>query len=345
MYKLLIRPLLFLLPAERAHRFALGALRFARHIPGMRTLIRLCYKRRSKSLEKELFGIKFPNPVGLAAGFDKNGEYYNDLANFGFGFIEIGSLTPNPQPGNQAPRLFRLPKDKALVNRMGINNNGAKAALMTLKKRAPHVIVAANISKNTATANDQAYKDYCRSLALLYDFVDFFVLNVSCPNVRDLQQLQGNNMLTQVVDAVMEVRRYNESSRPILLKISPDLEQAQLDEIIHLALINGIDGIVATNTTRSRDNLKSAAKTVTSIGEGGLSGAPLFEKSLRTVKYIHEKSNGLLPIIACGGIMTPAQAAMMLDAGAALVEVYTGFIYNGPGFVRRIVRHLKKKKK
>ena len=345
MYKLLIRPLLFLFPAEQAHKIAMGALKVARYIPGARTLIRMCFCRRSRSLERELFGIKFPNPVGLAAGLDKNGEFYNDLANLGFGFVEIGSLTPEPQPGNPSPRLFRLQKDRALINRMGINNNGAKAALATLKKNNPRIIVAANISKNSTTPNELAYKDYCRSLALLYDFVDFFVLNVSCPNVKNLQQLQGNDMLTQVIEAVMEVRRYNENQRPILLKISPDLEQAQLDEIIHLALINGIDGIVATNTTRSRDNLKTPEKAVAAIGEGGLSGAPLYDKALATVRYVHEKSNGLLPIIACGGIMTPRQAAEMLEAGASLVEVYSGFIYNGPAFVKRIVRHLKRKKR
>ncbi len=345
MYKLLIRPLLFLLPAEKAHNITMGALKVLRYIPGARAFTRMCFCRRSKSLETELFGIKFPNPVGIAAGLDKNGEFYNDLANFGFGFIEIGALTPEPQPGNHSPRLFRLPKDQALINRMGINNKGAKSALKQLRSTPPRIIVAANISKNSTTPNDLSYKDYCRSLALMYDFVDFFVLNVSCPNVKDLQQLQGDHMLSQVIESVMEVRRYNETSRPILLKISPDLEHSQLDEIIHLCLINGIDGIVATNTTRSRDNLKSPVKTVDSIGEGGLSGAPLFEKALATVKYIREKSNGLLPVIASGGIMTPAQAGMMLDAGASLVEVYTGFIYNGPAFTRRIIRFLKKRER
>ncbi len=345
MYKLLIRPLLFLFPAEKAHKITMATLKALRYIPGARFVVRMCFCRRSKSLETELFGIKFPNPVGIAAGLDKNGEFYNDLANLGFGFIEIGALTPEPQPGNPAPRLFRLPKDQALINRMGINNNGAKAALKQLRSNTPRIIVAANISKNSDTPNDLAYKDYCRSLALLYDFVDFFVLNVSCPNVKNLQQLQGNQMLSQVIESVMEVRRYNETSRPILLKISPDLGQSQLDEIIHLCLINGIDGIVATNTTRSRDNLKSPEKTVAAIGDGGLSGAPLFEKALATVKYVHEKSNGLLPIIASGGIMTPAQASQMLDAGASLVEVYTGFIYNGPAFSKRIIRYLKKKER
>ncbi len=345
MYKLLVRPLLFLFPPEQAHRIALGALKVARFIPGCRFLIRLACKRRSKSLEKELFGIKFPNPVGIAAGLDKNGEYYNDLANLGFGFVEIGSLTPRPQDGNPTPRLWRLPKDRALINRMGINNLGVRQALQRLRRERPKIVIGANISKNADTPNEEAGKDYARSIALLYDFVDFFTLNVSCPNVKDLDGLQGNAMLQQVLDAAMEVIRYNEYARPVLLKVSPDLEQSQLDQIIHLALINGIDGIVATNTTRSRDNLVTPEKTISSIGEGGLSGAPLFEKSKATVKYIHEKSGGLLPIIAAGGIMTPAQAAEMLDAGADLVEVYTGFIYNGPKFAKRIVKHLKKRSK
>ncbi len=345
MYKLLIRPLLFLFPPEQAHKIVLGALKVARYIPGCRFLIRLMFRRRSKLLEKELFGIKFPNPVGLAAGLDKNGEYYNDLANLGFGFMEIGSLTPLPQDGNPTPRLWRLPKDRALINRMGINNRGVRSALQTLKQEHPKIIIGANISKNTDTPNEEAGKDYARSIALLYDFVDFFVLNVSCPNVRDLDRLQGDNMLQQVLDSVKEVIRYNETARPVLLKVSPDMSRDQLDVIIHLALINGLDGIVATNTTRSRSNLVTAEKTVTAIGEGGLSGAPLFEKSLETVRYIHAKSNGLLPIIASGGIMTPDQASRMMDAGASLIEVYTGFIYEGPAFAKRIVKHLKKRMK
>lgn len=343
MYKLLIRPLLFLFPPEQAHKIALGALKAARYIPGCRFLIRLVCKRRSKSLEKELFGIKFPNPVGIAAGLDKNGEYYNDLANLGFGFMEIGSLTPQPQDGNPTPRLWRLPKDRALINRMGINNNGVRSALQTLRKNHPRIIIGANISKNADTPNEEAGKDYARSIALLYDFVDFFVLNVSCPNVKDLDRLQNNQMLQQVLDSVMEVVRYNEYSRPVLLKVSPDMTPAQLDDIIHLALINGIEGIVATNTTRGREGLATSSKTISTIGEGGLSGAPLFEKAINTVKYIRLKSNNLLPIIAVGGIMTPKQAAEMLDAGASLVEVYSGFIYEGPLFAKRIVRHLKKR--
>ena len=345
LYRVLIRPLLFLFPAEKAHKIALRALKVLRYIPGAKFIVRLFCKRRSKSLQKELFGINFPNPVGLAAGLDKNGEFYNDLANLGFGFLEIGSLTPQPQPGNPAPRLWRLPKDNALINRMGINNNGVRFALQNLKKNHPNIVIGANLSKNADTENEDAPKDFSRCIALLYDFVDFFTLNVSCPNVQGLQHLQDINMLQSVIDAVNEVRRYNEYSRPVLLKVSPDLDHKQLDEIIHICLINGIDGVVATNTTLSREGLITPEKAVEAIGNGGLSGAPLYKKSLETVKYIKQQSSGLLPIIAVGGIMTPQQAEEMLNAGADLIEVYTGFIYNGPMFVKRIVKYLKKKKK
>ena len=345
LYRVLIRPLLFLFPAEKAHKIALRALKVLRYIPGAKFIVRLFCKRRSKSLQKELFGINFPNPVGLAAGLDKNGEFYNDLANLGFGFLEIGSLTPQPQPGNPAPRLWRLPKDNALINRMGINNNGVRFALQNLKKNHPNIVIGANLSKNADTENEDAPKDFSRCIALLYDFVDFFTLNVSCPNVQGLQHLQDINMLQSVIDAVNEVRRYNEYSRPVLLKVSPDLDHKQLDEIIHICLINGIDGVVATNTTLSREGLTTPDKAVEAIGNGGLSGAPLYKKSLETVKYIKQQSSGLLPIIAVGGIMTPQQAEEMLNAGADLIEVYTGFIYNGPMFVKRIVKYLKKKKK
>ena len=345
MYRLLIRPLLFLFPAEKAHRIALGALRVLRYIPGARFIVRLFCKKRSKSLQKELFGINFPNPVGIAAGLDKNGEYYNDLANLGFGFIEIGALTPQPQEGNPSPRLWRLPKDEALINRMGMNNNGVRFALQKLRKDRPNIVIGANISKNAATANEDAARDYSRCVALLYDFVDFFVLNVSCPNVEGLQHLQDTAMLQQVIDSVNEVRRYSEYSRPVLLKVSPDLDQSQLDKIIHICLINGIEGVVATNTTHSREGLNTPEKTVEALGQGGLSGAPLYGKSLSTVKYIKQKSGGLLPIVAVGGIMTPRQAQEMMEAGADLIEVYTGFIYNGPKFAKRIVKYLKRKKK
>ena len=342
MYKL-IRPILFLFQPEKIHRMTMNLLKFCRYIPMCRTILRWIYSPRTKGLEREYFGINFKSPVGLAAGFDKNGDMYNDLANFGFSFIEIGSLTPRPQDGNPQPRCFRLPKDKAIINRMGINNKGARYAADHLVKESPQRCkVAASITKNADTPNETAYKDYERSFAILYDFVDFFVLNVSCPNVRDLTELQDIPALAVIFDHINTIRRLNDENRPVLLKVSPDIPLGQLDEIVDLALINGIDGIVATNTTRTRDHLVTSKKVVESIGNGGLSGAPLFDRSKAFVQHIHEHTGGIIPIIACGGIMTPEQALEMLDAGASLIEIYTGFVYNGPGYVKRINKYLAK---
>lgn len=338
----LIRPILFLFQPEKAHKITMNLLRFCRHIPMCRTIMRWIYSPHTRGLERELFGITFKNPVGLAAGFDKNGDMYNDLANFGFSFIEIGSLTPKPQDGNPQPRCFRLPRDKAIINRMGLNNKGARYAVDCLIKEKPRCKIAASITKNALTPNDEAYKDYERSFAILYDFVDFFVLNVSCPNVKDLTELQDIPALANIFDRINTIRRFNDEHRPVLLKVSPDIPPEQLDEIVDLALLNGIEGIVATNTTRSRENLATKAKVVESIGNGGLSGAPLYERSLAFVRHIHERSKGIIPIIACGGIMTPEQALEMLDAGASLIEIYTGFIYNGPAYVKRINKYLAK---
>ena len=343
MYKHLIRPILFRFNPETAHNLTFSALSVARHIPFGQSFIRLLYRRNTPSLAKEVFGINFPNPVGLAGGLDKNGEHYNDLGNLGFGFVEIGSLTPKPQDGNPKPRLFRLPADKAIINRMGINNKGVKNAVEHLKKTRPEVIVAANISKNATSMNEDAAKDYETSFALLYDFVDMFVVNVSCPNVEGLTALQDIGFLSEIVDRLLDLRMYYDQYRPILLKVSPDLSHEQLDEIIDYCLRSGIDGIVAGNTTRGREGLESTpADKVEKIGKGGLSGAPLFRKNLALVKYVCEKSGNNLPVVGVGGIMTPAQAKQMLDAGASLVEVYTGFIYEGPGFIKRILKFLEK---
>ncbi|MBQ7222903.1 MAG: quinone-dependent dihydroorotate dehydrogenase [Bacteroidales bacterium] len=341
MYKNIIRPILFLFPPEVAHAITLKGLRIARKVPGFRTLLKLTYSVKSPSLERELFGIKFKNPIGIAAGLDKNGDHYNDFANFGFSFIEIGSITPEPQSGNPRPRLFRLPKDSALINRMGINNRGVQYTADYLSKNPKKIVVAGSLAKNSTTPNELAYKDYERSFSMLYDFVDFFVLNVSCPNVEDLTALQEIDTLSDIIDRLINIRRFNEDSKPILIKVSPDLPKEKLDDIIELALLRGLEGIVATNTTNSREGIKNTpAEDLEEIGKGGLSGAPLFETSLEFVRYIREKSMGLLPIIAVGGIITPEQAQQMLDAGASLIEVYTGFIYNGPAFAKNIIKYL-----
>lgn len=346
MYKHLLKPILFRFNPETAHNLLFSLLSFLRYVPFAHSLIRAIYKKESPSLEKEVFGITFPNPVGLAGGLDKNGEYYNDMANFGFGFVEIGSLTPKPQDGNPKPRCWRVPGDKALINRFGINNKGVKNAVEHLKKVRPEVIVAANISKNTSSINEEAAKDYETSFGLLYDFVDMFVINISCPNVVGLTSLQDINFLSDIVDRLLDLRMYYDEYRPILLKVSPDLSHQQLDEIIDYSLRSGIDGIVAGNTTRSREGLTSiSAERIEEIGNGGLSGAPVHKKNLELVRYINEKSEGRLPIIGVGGIMSPEDAQAMLDAGASLVEIYSGFIYEGPELVKKIIRHLENKVK
>lgn len=341
MYRLL-KPILFTFYPETAHKIVVMLLTILRYIPFSQTILRAIYCRKTPHLEREIFGLKFKNPVGLAGGFDKNGEYYNDMANFGFSFVEIGSISPLPQDGNPKPRLYRLVEDEALINRMGLNNNGVKQVVENLKKRKPDIIVAANITKDNTTSLENAAADYEKVFSLIYDFVDMFVLNISCPNVTGLGKLQNVDHLASIIDRVLSMRRYFDDYKPILLKLSPDIARESLDDIIELALLSGIDGIVATNTTTSREGLKTAQSQLDAIGNGGLSGAPLYEHSKEMVKYIHTKSKGLLPVIACGGIMSPRQAAEMLEAGASLVEIYTGFIYRGPAIVKKIVTALEK---
>ena len=345
MYKHFLKPILFRFNPETAHNMIMSSLTFLRHVPFAGSIMRSIYKKETPALQKEVFGITFPNPVGLAGGLDKNGEHYNDLANFGFGFIEIGSLTPKPQDGNPKPRCFRVPQDRAIINRFGINNKGVKNAVEQLKKDRPNVIVAANISKNTTSINEDAAKDYETSFALLYDFVDMFVVNVSCPNVVGLTALQDISFLSDIVDKLLDLRRYYDTYRPILLKVSPDLSSEQLDDIIDYCLRSGIDGLVAGNTTRSRDGLTIGPKKIEEIGNGGMSGAPVHKKNLELVRYIHTKSEGRLPIIGVGGIMSGEEAQAMMDAGASLVEIYSGFIYEGPGLVKQILTHLEQNTK
>ncbi len=340
MYKHFIRPILFCFNPETAHNLTFLALKILRYIPFARTFIRLAYKKESPALEKEVFGLKFKNPVGLAGGLDKNGEFYNDLGNFGFGFIEIGSLTPEPQPGNPKPRLFRVVQDRAIINRMGINNKGVKNAVEQLKRVRPNTLIAGNISKNSTSINDDASKDYESAFAMLYDFVDMFVVNISCPNVSGLSDLQDVSFLSDIVDKLLELRMYFDEYRPVLIKVSPDISHQQLDEIIDYCLMSGVDGIVAGNTTRSRDGLTLEQEKIAEIGNGGMSGAPLYAKSIELVRYIHSQSKGKLPVIGVGGIMSGAQAKEMLDAGASLVEIYSGFIYEGPSIVRNIKKYL-----
>jgi len=343
LYQKIVRPLLFSLTPEKAHILSLKLLHAACYTKAGRCLMKSIYCCKTPSLERELFGIKFKNPVGIAAGLDKNGDFYNDLAVLGPSFIEIGSLTEKPQEGNPRPRVFRLPEDNAIINRMGINNNGVKYAIKRIEQNPPKdIVLAGSITKGSTTPNQDAPKDFERNYSMIYDFVDMVVLNISCPNVEDLSSLQDTSFLSEITDRLNTVRRYNDEHKPLLVKLSPDIPEVQLDALVNVMLLAGVDGIVATNTTRGRDRLSASPDKIEEIGKGGLSGAPLFERSVAFVRHIHQLTGGLIPIIGVGGIMTPEQAKEMLDAGASLIEVYTGFIYNGPSYFRKIVKYLEK---
>jgi len=314
----------------------MGWLTTASKIAPLRAMLKAMFVKKAPSLERTLWGITFPNPVGLAAGFDKDARFTDSLACLGFGFIEIGTVTPRPQPGNPQPRLFRLPADKALINRMGFNNGGAAAAAERLKKRKAHVIIGGNIGKNKDTPNEQATDDYEKAFLALYDVVDYFVVNVSSPNTPGLRALQDKEPLTQLLSHLQQLNREKGKRKPLLLKIAPDLTNEQLDDIIEIVRNTALDGIVSSNTTISREGLATPPDEVAAIGMGGLSGAPLKNRATEVVKYLHSRSNGTIPIIASGGIFTAADAQEKLDAGASLVQVYTGFIYEGPAIAKNI---------
>ena len=305
----------------------------------LRGIVKALFVKKDPALERTLWGITFPNPVGLAAGFDKDAKYTDELACLGFGFIEIGTLTPRSQPGNPKPRLFRLPADKALINRMGFNNNGSAAAAERLKTRREKVIIGGNIGKNKDTPNEQAGDDYEMAFRDLYDVVDYFVVNVSSPNTPGLRALQDKEPLTHLLNRLQAINK-EFKNKPILLKIAPDLTNDQLNDIIDLVTDTRIAGIVATNTTISREGLITPAADVAAIGAGGLSGAPVRNRATEVIKYIHTNSKGTITIIASGGIFTAADAREKLDAGASLVQVYTGFIYEGPGIAKNICKGL-----
>lgn len=335
-----IKKILFLLSPENAHRVAMMMCSFIRVIPGGKTLLRTLFCYNNPALSKELFGITFPNPVGLAAGFDKDARYVDTLACLGFGFVEIGTVTPLPQPGNNKPRLFRLPKDKALINRMGFNNEGAGAAAARLKKRKSNIIIGGNIGKNKITSNEKAMDDYAKCFHTLYDVVDYFTINVSSPNTPGLRGLQEKEPLQKLLFHLQKLNAQKPSAKPILLKIAPDLSNEQLDDIIEIVFETKISGIVSANTTVGREGLKTPSDKVQSMGAGGLSGKPLQKRSTEIISYIYNKSEGKISIIASGGISTAEDALEKLIAGASLVQVYTGFIYEGPGIVKNICKGL-----
>lgn len=342
MYKSLIRPLLFLLSAEKAHRFTFSVTKFLFNLPGVKSLNSNLFQLKSSKLERELFGLKFPNPVGLAAGFDKDATLIDEFASLGFGFIEIGTITPKAQPGNPTPRLFRLKQDEGIINRLGFNNQGVEAAIQRLKKRKSKLIIGGNIGKNKVTPNEEAFKDYEICFEQLFPYVDYFVVNVSSPNTPGLRELQEKKPLMQLLNHLMQLNAEKPQSKPILLKIAPDLTQQQLDDIIEIVKETKIAGIIATNTTIDREELKTDAMKVRDIGGGGLSGKPLADKSTAVIRYLHEKSNGAFPIIGVGGIMSAKDALDKIAAGASLVQLYTGFIYEGPSLIKNINKALLK---
>lgn len=336
MYKSIIRPLLFLFDPESVHHFVFKTLKITSLIPGVKSLIRSLYVVKDTSLEREFFGLKFPSPVGLAAGFDKDAKLFDELSNFGFGFIEIGTLTPKPQMGNPKKRLFRLKVDSGLINRMGFNNGGADAAVPRLKNRKTKIIIGGNIGKNTSTDNDNAKADYIYNFKVLHDVVDYFVVNVSCPNIGNIQKLQNKDFLVDLLNDLKEINQTYSRPKPILLKIAPDLNTIQLDEVVEIVAETKIDGVIASNTSTIRDGLKTPEKKLNKIGNGGLSGKPVADRSNKVIKYLSEKSNKSFPIIGVGGIHSEQDALDKLNAGASLVQVYTGFVYEGPSLVKHI---------
>jgi len=340
MYKSLIRPILFCFDPEKVHYFTFDFLRIIHKIPGIAKLIRSIYQIEDPRLERELFGLKFKNPVGLAAGFDKNAVLYNELANFGFGFIEIGTVTPKAQIGNPKKRLFRLIDDQGIINRMGFNNNGVEAAIKQLKKNKGKLIIGGNIGKNTDTKPEDYTQDYLECFKALHAYVDYFVLNVSCPNVSSHAKLNDKDYLEELIAEVKKTNKTFITQKPILLKIAPDLNNGQLDEIIDLVEDSNLDGIIASNTSTSRENLKTSKSVINEIGNGGVSGRPMTQKSTQVIKYLHTKSNGSFPIIGVGGIHSAEDALEKINAGASLVQVYTGFIYSGPSLLKKINKKL-----
>ena len=331
MYKQLIRPILFCFDPEKVHYFTFSLIRFLSKIPGVSLIFKAIYEVNDPRLEREVFGLKFKNPVGLAAGFDKDAKLYKELSNFGFGFIEIGTVTPKAQEGNPKIRLFRLKEDAAIINRMGFNNGGVQEAVERLKSNT-NVLIGGNIGKNKLTPNELATSDYEICFDALYDYVDYFVVNVSSPNTPNLRELQEKEPLTQLLNSLQNKNLARPKQKPILLKIAPDLTNEQLVDIIDIINTTKIAGVIATNTTISREGLQSENKVET----GGLSGKPLTKRATEVIRFLVENSNKSFPIIGVGGIHSAEDAIEKLEAGASLIQLYTGFIYEGPALIKKI---------
>jgi dihydroorotate dehydrogenase len=342
MYRI-VRFFLFLFNPEFIHHITFKIIKIGGMIPGKMWSWRLIFRVKDTSLEREVFGLKFDNPVGLAAGFDKDAKLFDELASFGFGFIEIGTVTPLPQDGNPKPRLFRLKDDSGLINRMGFNNQGIEAVVARLRRKKSDIIIGGNIGKNKVTPNEEAANDYAICFEKLFPYVDYFAVNVSSPNTPGLRDLQEKAPLTTLLNSLQDLNNKKDIRKPILLKIAPDLTNEQLDDIIDIVADTKIDGVIATNTTIDRSGLKTDKNKVDAIGNGGLSGKPVGLRSTQVIKYLADKSNRAFPIIGVGGIHSAEDALEKLDAGATLLQVYTGFIYEGPTLVKRINKAILKR--
>lgn len=338
-YKKIIRPLLFSIDPEKVHHLVMNLLRISPRIPGALWMIEKCFLVRDKRLETTVAGLKFRNRVGLAAGLDKDAKAVRGLGALGFGFIEIGTVTPMAQSGNDTPRLFRLPADRALINRMGFNNEGVDKAVERLRQH-PGFIIGGNIGKNKVTSNENAISDYLICFNKLFPYCDYFVVNISSPNTPGLRELQDKEPLIALLKSIQEANRGKGKTKPVFLKIAPDLTETQVDDIIQITLTTGLAGLVISNTTISREGLRTSEQEVAAIGAGGLSGAPVFERSTNLVGYVAKKAQKRFAIIASGGIFSAADAQRKLDAGADLVQLYTGFIYEGPALIKAINRKL-----
>ena len=333
LYRYILKPILFRFVPEKAHNITVGLFKTLLSIPGGAWITKQMFGYESKNSSVTIDGLTFPNAVGLAAGFDKDGKYYHDMSKLGFGFVEIGTVTPLPQGGNPQPRLFRVPADKGIINRMGFNNDGVDAMVERIKKygKPDNCILGGNIGKNKVTPNDKAVDDYIICFEKLYDLVDYFVVNVSSPNTPGLRELQDKKPLSIILNALT---KRNKDKKPLFLKIAPDLTEGQLNDIIELVEETGITGLIATNTTINRDGLSTDSSKIESIGNGGLSGAPLTKRATEVIKYLHDKSNGAFPIIGVGGITNGQDAVDKIKAGASLVQIYSGLIYSGPELVK-----------
>ncbi len=331
-----LRSILFRFNPEKVHYFTIGLLKIILTIPGFKWFFKKIYSVDDERLQTQVAGLNFKNPVGLAAGFDKNAEIFNEMYYCGFGFIEIGTVTPVRQSGNDKPRLFRIQDDSGIINRMGFNNDGVEIAIKNLKTKNVDLVIGGNIGKNKVTTNENADSDYELCFEALFPYVDYFAVNVSSPNTPNLRDLQEKEPLTKLLKRLMKLNVDKESQKPIFLKIAPDLTNSQLDDIIEIIQESGINGVIATNTTISRDNLTTDSSVLQKIGAGGLSGKPLKERSTEVIRYLSEKSNKSFPIIGVGGIHSEKDALEKIDAGAVLIQLYSGFIYEGPGLVKRI---------